>query len=141
MSLGDQTWKCLGFALVDRFDMCVHVLFVAERSSADLARERLQSLVNSVDVSLQVLLLSKLFPTLVALVWLQSLVNSLGVCLQVLSLSKLFPTLVALVWLEFLVDLSDVLVKTPFFCECLATRWTSAAVHIRVDCALVFHQS
>ena len=61
--------------------------------------------------------------------------NSVGVSLQVLWLSKLFPTLVALVWLEFLVDLSDVLFKITFLCECLTTSWTSAAVHICVDCA------
>ena len=77
---GDQTWKSLGF--VGRFDMSVHDPFVTERFPADLARERLQSLVNSVDVFLQVLGLSKLFPTLVALVWLEFLVNSLCVSLQ-----------------------------------------------------------
>ena len=80
MSLGDQTWKCLGFALVGRFDMCVHAIFTTKRFSADLARERLQSLV-----------------------------NRLGVPVEVSCLSKLLPTLIALVWLEFLMDLLDVL--------------------------------
>ena len=92
----------------------VHVLFVAERSSADLARERLQSLVNRLGVLVEVSCLSKLLPTLIALVWLEFLMDLLDVLAELSLLSKRLPTLIALVWLEFLVDLSDVHVKIVF---------------------------
>ena len=91
--------------------MSVHDPFFIKLSTADLARKRLQSLVNRIDVSF-----------------------------QVFQPSKHLPTLIALVWLVVLVHISDVPVKTAFYCECLATRRTSAVVHNCVDCAMVFQQ-
>ena len=71
---------------------------------------------------------------------LESLMNCLDVSLEDSSSSKLLPTFFALMGLEFLMNCLDVPVKIPFFCECLATSWTSAVVDVCVDCALVQQQ-
>ena len=89
-----QTWrvKILRFFVVNVFDVLLHVTFVTELFLAELALEGLESPVYGVDVSF-----------------------------EVFCLSKLLPTLTTLVGLEFLMNSTDVLVKTAFFCECLAT--------------------
>jgi len=107
-------WRCLGFVLVDIFDMFVFVILPTELFPAELALESLEFSVYSVDVSLEVSCLSIVFLTLSALVRLEFFVNSLDVSLEIFCQSKVFPTLSTLVGLLFLVNCLDVLVKSLF---------------------------
>ena len=93
---------------------------------------------NVFDVFVHAPFFTELFLTELALEGLESPVYGVDVSLEVSCLSKLLTTLLALVGLELLMNLSDVAVKIIFYCEHLATAWTSAVIDICVDCALVF---